>query len=166
MNGPSSVLCITVALLFAASACAGQSTSSTKAQTQAQAQSQAPVPPPPGLDDLGVQAQPAHAASLGHLGLPPLPSLHDDGERDANGNPPPTVSVHERDGNTIQEYRMGGQLIMVRITPRHGVPYTYYVDDRGKLEVPPGAPPVKPVYYTLFKWGAPPAPVDDGSDSD
>ena len=156
------LIATSLALALASTAFAQQDTGSQRA----------PVPPPPGLNDPGVdvnaapkpllpaQATHAPAPAASSRGLPPLPSLRDDGVRDANGNLPPTVSVHKRDGNTIEEYREGGQLIMVRITPKHGIPYSYYVDVGGKLREPPGAPPVKPVYYTIFKWGAPPKPVE------
>lgn len=128
----------------------------------------APLPPPPGIDAPGVKAvapptskkpvheTPASTASTSQPGdLPP------EATRDLKGNLPPRVSVHHRDGSTIEEYRQGGQLVMVRITPKHGVPYTYIVDDNGKLRGPPGAPPVKPVFYTIFEWGKPPPPADN-----
>lgn len=157
MKRPVPLLATALALCIAAAASAQQHPSTQPA----------PVPPPPGIDDPGVQAtappRAAHAPAPASS-LPALPSMRDDAPMDANGNPPPTVDVHQRDGNTIEEYREAGQLIMVRITPKHGVPYTYYVDDHGKLKVPPGAPAVKPVYYTIFKWGAPPKPVDQGGD--
>ena len=163
MNALPRLIAASLALTCACAALAQQHDTSQRA----------PVRPPPGLNDPGVDVQsapkarppaqqaasePAPAASA--RGLPPLPSLPEDGTRDANGHPPPTVSVHQRDGNTIEEYREGGQLVMVRITRKHGIPYSYYVDPSGKLRGPPGAPPVKPVYYTIFEWGKPPAPAD------
>lgn len=154
------LLATALALAFATGASAQQRSTTPRAD----------VPPPPGINDPGVNAQAPAAKPPGQRAdnpaiasssrIPALPGMRDDGPRDANGNPPPTVSVHHRDGDTIEEYREGGQLIRVRITPEHGIPYTYYVDDNGKLRGPPGAPVVKPVFYTIFKWGKPPAPVD------
>lgn len=39
-----------------------------------------------------------------------------------------TISKHTE--QTIEEYRVGGKLYMIKITPKHGKPY-YLVDDRG-----------------------------------
>ena len=42
----------------------------------------------------------------------------------------PEITITQRDGDTVEEYRINGQLYMVRVTPPHGVPY-YLVDERG-----------------------------------
>lgn len=42
----------------------------------------------------------------------------------------PEVTIFQRDGNEVQEFRMNGKLYMVKVTPPHGVPY-YLVDQRG-----------------------------------
>jgi hypothetical protein len=42
----------------------------------------------------------------------------------------PQVTIVKRGEDTVQEYRIGGKLYMVKITPPHGVPY-YLIDDRG-----------------------------------
>ena len=50
-----------------------------------------------------------------------------------------------------EEYRVGGLLRMVKITPARGVPY--YLIDRngdGRLEGHHGAIP--PVYFKLYSW--------------
>jgi hypothetical protein len=44
-----------------------------------------------------------------------------------DNNPPPTPLP---DLGTIEEYRVGGHLYMIKIIPKHGKPY-YLVDDRG-----------------------------------
>lgn len=59
--------------------------------------------------------------------LPPPPSLtampvDDSGE--------PEVTITEKKDQTIEEYRVGGRLYMIKITPKVGPPY-YLVDDRG-----------------------------------
>jgi len=59
--------------------------------------------------------------------VPPPPSL------DAKDEPPgeePQVTITKQSEQTIEEYRVGGKLYMIKITPRHGKPY-YLVDDRG-----------------------------------
>lgn len=55
---------------------------------------------------------------------PPPPS--DLGEIDE-----PEVTIVKRGEDTVQEYRVRGRLYMVKVTPRHGVPY-YLVDRVGK----------------------------------
>lgn len=67
---------------------------------------------------------------------PPPPSP------DADALPPPPMPADEREGiepevtiirkadRTVEEYRIGGELYMIKITPRRGVPY-YLVDTDG-----------------------------------
>ena len=40
----------------------------------------------------------------------------------------PQITVVRRDAETIEEYRVGGRLTMVKVTPKHGRPY-YLVAD-------------------------------------
>jgi hypothetical protein len=40
----------------------------------------------------------------------------------------PQITVVRRDTETIEEYRVGGRLTMVKVTPKHGRPY-YLVAD-------------------------------------
>jgi hypothetical protein len=42
----------------------------------------------------------------------------------------PQVTIRKRDNETVEEFRAGGKLYMIKVTPAHGVPY-YLVDDRG-----------------------------------
>jgi Protein of unknown function (DUF2782) len=42
----------------------------------------------------------------------------------------PQVTILKRGTDTVEEYRIGGLLYMIKITPAHGVPY-YMVDRRG-----------------------------------
>lgn len=42
----------------------------------------------------------------------------------------PQVTIIKQTEQTVEEYRAGGKLYMIKITPKHGVPY-YLVDDRG-----------------------------------
>lgn len=57
------------------------------------------------------------------------------------------------DGDTIEEYRVAGQLKVVKITPLRGA--SYYLVDRdgdGHLDSSVGEGPVSPVYWKLFGW--------------
>lgn len=68
----------------------------------------------------------------------------------------PTVTIREEDERLIEEYRMNGQVYMVKITPRVGLPY-YYIDTDGdgRLELDPDQQalnPVQPVYWKIKEW--------------
>mgnify|MGYP000306610121 CR=1 FL=1 len=68
----------------------------------------------------------------------------------------PTVTIREEENRLIEEYRMNGQVYMVKITPRGGVPY-YYIDTDGdgRLELDPnskGLDQVRPVYWKIKEW--------------
>lgn len=42
----------------------------------------------------------------------------------------PQVTIIKRGTDTVEEYRIGGRLYMMKVTPPHGTPY-YLVDHRG-----------------------------------
>ena len=81
-----------------------------------------PLPPPPPLD--------ANAQDANLLPLPPhLPKLPvDDDAPDAALGQEATVTKQPE--QTVEEYRAGGKLYMIKITPKVGPPY-YLVDDLG-----------------------------------
>jgi hypothetical protein len=57
--------------------------------------------------------------------LPPPPAF------DAQEAPDePGVTITKETEQTVEEFRIGGKLYMIKITPKHGVPY-YMVDERG-----------------------------------
>ncbi len=56
---------------------------------------------------------------------PPPPAMAVDEDIDA-----PQVTITKHTEETVEEYRVGGQLYMIKITPKVGAPY-YLVDDRG-----------------------------------
>lgn len=60
--------------------------------------------------------------------LPPPPPF--DAAPDAASSNEPEVTIIKQTEQTVEEYRAGGKLYMIKITPKHGVPY-YLVDDRG-----------------------------------
>ena len=68
----------------------------------------------------------------------------------------PTVTIREEEERTIEEYSFKGQVYMVKITPKGGVPY-YYIDTDGdgKLELDmdkQALNPVQPVYWKIKEW--------------
>jgi hypothetical protein len=57
----------------------------------------------------------------------------------------------EPNGDVVHEYRVAGQLRMVKVVPVNGP--TYYLEDRdgdGKVDVEDGEMPV--TYFKLFGW--------------
>ncbi len=67
----------------------------------------------------------------------------------------PTVSIHSsKNGDRVEEYREGGRITMVKITPLHGRPYYLYDDDRnGRLDrTDADRASVSPVYWTVYQW--------------
>ena len=68
----------------------------------------------------------------------------------------PTVTIREEEERMIEEYRLDGQIYMVKITPKGGVPY-YYIDTDGdgklELDIDKSAMnPVQPVYWKIKEW--------------
>jgi hypothetical protein len=68
----------------------------------------------------------------------------------------PTVTIREEEERMIEEYRFNGQIYMVKITPKGGIPY-YYIDTDGdgKLELDidkQAMNPVQPVYWKVKEW--------------
>lgn len=63
------------------------------------------------------------------------------------------VTRTESNGDTISEYRVAGQLRIVKIVPKVGVTY-YLIDDDndGRLDRRQGDGPISPANYTLFRW--------------
>jgi hypothetical protein len=69
----------------------------------------------------------------------------------------PTVTIHTADnGDTVQEYRQGGQLYMVVVQPKGGGPKYTLMDSNGdgKLDKQDAedAGGVSPVYFTIYEW--------------
>ena len=59
----------------------------------------------------------------------------------------------EKNGDVIEEYRVGGQLRMVKVTPSRGPAY-FLMDENGdgRLDKSKGEGPVSPVYWKLYGW--------------
>lgn len=56
-------------------------------------------------------------------------------------------------GDVVSEYRVAGQLRVVKIVPKTGV--TYYLtddDNDGRLDRRRGVGPITPVQYKIFGW--------------
>lgn len=67
----------------------------------------------------------------------------------------PEVTIIQRDTDVIEEYRLQGRLYMIKITPRHGVPY-YLVDTDGDGNLETRRNEISENLlipnWTLFRW--------------
>ncbi|MFY9260142.1 MAG: DUF2782 domain-containing protein [Gallionella sp.] len=88
-----------------------------------------PLPPPP---DMMAAPSPVVASSVATASsvsaaptIPRTVNTEDAATSDDTG-----VTITKQAEQTIEEYRMGGRLYMIKVTPKGGVPY-YLVDDRG-----------------------------------
>lgn len=65
----------------------------------------------------------------------------------------PEVTIRKKDKETVHEYRINGELYMMKIIPDHGVPYYLYKEDSQSdwVNVGPNAPTSVPK-WTLFRF--------------
>ena len=65
----------------------------------------------------------------------------------------PQITIIKKKGETIEEYRINGQLYMMKVTPAHGVPYYMHKEDQdgGWLMDGPNQPLSVPK-WTLFRF--------------
>ncbi|HZQ61334.1 MAG TPA: DUF2782 domain-containing protein [Casimicrobiaceae bacterium] len=74
-----------------------------------------PAPPPPKLEPLP--------------DVPPPPGVS--GEEELQ----PQVTITQRQGEKVEEARVNGRLVWVRVTPRHGRPYFLIPDPGGNTYI-------------------------------
>lgn len=115
----------------------------------APAPAQAAMPAPAPAPDPAGASEPADAPAPADVPIPEkLPSP-------VSEETAPTVTIRSSDnGDVIEEYREGGRIFMVRITPVRGVPYYLYDDDRnGRMDrTDADKASVSPVYWTIYEW--------------
>ena len=59
----------------------------------------------------------------------------------------------EKNGDTIEEYRVAGNLRMVKVTPARGAAYYLYDSDGdGRLDKSKDNVDISPVYWKLYGW--------------
>lgn len=65
----------------------------------------------------------------------------------------PQVTIRKEKEKTVHEYRMNGELYMMKVIPEHGVPYYLYREDQHSdwVNVGPQAPLAVPK-WTLFTF--------------
>jgi Protein of unknown function (DUF2782) len=73
---------------------------------------------------IAAQPTPAELESL------PPPPVFDAGSDTGSPDDESSVTITKEAGQTVEEYRANGKVYMIKITPKHGVPY-YLVDNQG-----------------------------------
>ncbi len=65
----------------------------------------------------------------------------------------PQVTIRKKGKETIEEYRIHGELYMMKITPEHGVPYYLHKEDQegGWVNVGPN-PPLSIPKWVIFRF--------------
>lgn len=96
-------------------------------------------------DDHKPSPTPADAVPLEEL-PPPVISKDDNADE-------PQITITKKHGETIEEYRINGQLYMMKVTPAHGVPYYMHKEDQngGWLMDGPNQPMSIPK-WTIFRF--------------
>jgi hypothetical protein len=87
--------------------------------------------------------------------LQPLPEPPPPPAGSLENAPAPEVTTRRQDGDTFEEYRVGGRVVMIKVIPARGVPY-FLFDPRGdgsfsqrrdSLDVPLSVP-----MWTIFTF--------------
>ena len=90
--------------------------------------------PPPGL-------QPLEEA-------PPPPAIGNENDPDK-----PEITIIKKGEETIEEYRIGGEIYMMKITPAHGTPYYMHKEDKGGAWIHDGPnAPLSVPKWTIFRF--------------
>ena len=91
-------------------------------------------------------AAPANAELLEDV--PPPPKVQSGEALDGDISDEPVITIRKKGKDTIEEYRINGELYMMKVTPEHGVPYYLHKEDQDGGWVNDG--PLKPL--VVPKW--------------
>jgi hypothetical protein len=72
---------------------------------------------------------------------------------DENTADEPQITIIKKDGQTVEEYRINGQLYMLKVTPAHGVPYYMHKEDSNGSWLMDGPnQPLSIPKWTIFRF--------------
>lgn len=65
----------------------------------------------------------------------------------------PQVTIRKKGAETIEEYRINGEMYMMKVTPEHGVPYYLHKEDQqgGWVNIGPN-PPLSIPKWIIFRF--------------
>lgn len=86
-------------------------------------------------------------------GLQPLEEIPPPAISNEENTDEPQITIIKKKGETIEEYRINGQLYMMKVTPEHGVPYYLQKEDQngGWVNIGPNEPLIIPK-WTIFRF--------------
>ncbi|HAJ71830.1 MAG TPA: DUF2782 domain-containing protein [Methylophilaceae bacterium] len=91
-------------------------------------------------------AQPSNAEPLEEV--PPPPKVIEGQPMDE-----PEISIRKKGEDTIEEYRIHGELYMMKVTPKSGVPYYLHKQEENGAWVNVGPnPPLSVPHWILFRF--------------
>ena len=101
-------------------------------------------------------ALPAAAQAPGKPGLQPIPEPPPPpAGYELDPSLEPQVTILKRGTDTVEEYRLGGKLYMIKVTPARGVPY-YLVDREGDGKFTRDdaftGNNIRPPMWVIFSW--------------
>ncbi|MGQ0442769.1 MAG: DUF2782 domain-containing protein [Methylophilaceae bacterium] len=98
------------------------------------------------LPTLAWAATPANAEPLEEVPSPPK-------VQDGEALDEPEITIRKKGKETIEEYRINGELYMMKIIPEHGVPYYLHKEDQegGWINIGPN-PPLAIPKWILFRF--------------
>jgi hypothetical protein len=102
-----------------------------------------------------IAATGAHAAdpySVPAPTLEPLPEISPPAADDAEVAP--QITVKQRDRETVEEARVNGIIVWIKVTPRHGRPYYLVPTGGGNMYIRRDSldTALKPPMWVLFSW--------------
>ena len=69
------------------------------------------------------------------------------------GSLEPKITVRKKGSETIEEYRINGEMYMMKVTPAHGVPYYLHKEDSNGVWINDGPnPPLSVPKWILFRF--------------
>ena len=72
---------------------------------------------------------------------------------DENAAGEPQITIIKKEGETVEEYRINGQLYMLKVTPKHGVPYYMHKEDsNGGWLMDGPTQPLSIPKWTIFRF--------------
>jgi hypothetical protein len=100
---------------------------------------------------VAAQAADARPPNLEPIPEPPLPAVQTSPD---DPTLEPQVTIRRQGEDTIEEFRLNGQLYMIRVVPRNGIPfYLTAPPGEGTYPAPVSAgPEVRPPLWTIFSW--------------